>query len=250
VGFVVVANVNPTRLAVQEGTLDVHAPHEPIHGVKDFLLHLLTIAVGLLIAVGIEGMVELHREHKLVKEARATLREEVEDNSKVMERAVEDVKKQQGMMRKNMDVLTRIQVNPKDQESGGPNIDATFSNKSLKETAWKTAQTTGALGYMPYAEAQTYAEIYLAQDAFLASQDKIVEDEAQLFGVIGKTNFGHGPATREQASLMMERFGIWQGHLVYLDLMARLTSLSDKAFLEGREGPKSLSEDLNGGGSK
>jgi hypothetical protein len=49
---------------------------------------------------------------------------------------------------------------------------------------------------------------------------------------------------------MMEWFGIWQGHLVYLDLMARLTSLSDKAFLEGKEGPKSLSEDLNGGNSK
>jgi hypothetical protein len=56
-------------IAVQETTLDVHAPHEPIHGVKDFLLHLLTISVGLLIAVGIEGCVELHREHKLVREA-------------------------------------------------------------------------------------------------------------------------------------------------------------------------------------
>jgi hypothetical protein len=230
--------------------LDVHAPHEPIHGVKDFLLHLLTITVGLLIAVGIEGCVELHREHRLVNEARTTLRDEIEDNSKVMESAVEDVKKQQGVIQKNMDVLTRIQVNPKDQEKDGPNIDATFSNKTLKETAWKTAQATGALGYMPYAEAQKYADIYLAQDAFQASQDKIVEDEAQLLGVIGKTNFGHGAATREQASLMMERFGIWQGHLIYLHLMARLASLSDKAFLEGKDGPKSLSEDIGGGGGK
>jgi hypothetical protein len=228
--------------------LDVHAPHEPIHGVKDFLLHLLTISVGLLIAVGIEGMVELHREHKLVNEARATLREEIEDNSKVMEGAVENLKTQKNVMKQNMRILTRIQVNPKDQDKDGANIDADFSNKSLKETAWKTAQTTGALGFMPYVEAQKYAEIYQAQDAFLASQDKIVEDEAQLFGVIAKTNFGHGAATREQANLMMERFGVWQGHLLYLDLMAKLTSLSDKAFLEGKEGPKSLSEDIGDGG--
>jgi len=227
--------------------LDVHAPHEPIHGVKDFLLHLLTITVGLLIAVGIEGCVELHREHKLVKEARATLREEIEDNSKVMEGAVADLEKAKGQMQKNMDLLTRIQVNPKDQEADGPSIDASFSNKSLKGTAWKTAETTGALGFMPYTEAQRYADLYLAQDAFLAAQDKIVEDEAQLLGVIGKTNFGHGSATQEQAGLMKERFGIWQGHLVYLDLMAKLTSLSDKAFLEGKEGPKSLHEDFGGG---
>jgi hypothetical protein len=38
--------------------LDVHAPHEPIRGWKDFLLHLFTIMVGLLIALGLEGLVE------------------------------------------------------------------------------------------------------------------------------------------------------------------------------------------------
>ena len=35
---------------------------------KEFLVHMLAITLGLLIAVGIEGLVELHREHKLVKE--------------------------------------------------------------------------------------------------------------------------------------------------------------------------------------
>ncbi len=38
--------------------LDVHAPHSKIEGIKEFLLHLFTISVGLLIAVGIEGCVE------------------------------------------------------------------------------------------------------------------------------------------------------------------------------------------------
>jgi hypothetical protein len=35
--------------------LDVHPPHEKMHGFKDFLLHLLTITIGLLIALGLEG---------------------------------------------------------------------------------------------------------------------------------------------------------------------------------------------------
>ena len=38
--------------------LDVHPPHEKMHGFKDFLLHLLTITIGLLIALGLEGCVE------------------------------------------------------------------------------------------------------------------------------------------------------------------------------------------------
>jgi hypothetical protein len=37
--------------------LDVHAPHHRVEGWKDFFIHLLTISVGLLIAVGIEGCV-------------------------------------------------------------------------------------------------------------------------------------------------------------------------------------------------
>lgn len=227
--------------------MDVHAPDEPIHGVKDFLLHLLTITVGLLIAVGIEGCVELHREHKLVNEARATMREEIRSNSAEMADAVESIKKQKVAIRNNIEVLTRIQQNPKDKSAQDPSIDASFSNKSLKDTAWKTAQTTGALSYMPYAEAEKYAAIYQAQDAFLAAQDKIVEDEAQLLGVLAKTNFGHGVVTPEQASLVLERFGIWQGHLVYLNLMTRLSSLSDQAFLEGKEAPNKLSEEIDGG---
>jgi hypothetical protein len=38
--------------------LDVHSPHEPIIGWKDFLLHLFTITIGLLIALSLEGTVE------------------------------------------------------------------------------------------------------------------------------------------------------------------------------------------------
>jgi hypothetical protein len=45
--------------------LDVHASHEPIHTWKDFATHILAIAVGLLIAVGLEQTVEYaHHSHQ------------------------------------------------------------------------------------------------------------------------------------------------------------------------------------------
>ena len=45
--------------------LDVHAPHSPTHTWKDFFLHIATITVGLLIAVGLEQAVELfHHRHQ------------------------------------------------------------------------------------------------------------------------------------------------------------------------------------------
>ena len=44
--------------------IEVHPPDEKIHGVRDFLLHLFTITIGLLIALGLEAGVErLHHHH-------------------------------------------------------------------------------------------------------------------------------------------------------------------------------------------
>jgi hypothetical protein len=230
-----------------EAALDVHAPHHPIGGWKDFWIHLITITVGLLIAVGIEGCVELHREHKLVQEARETMREEIQHNSDQMKDAVVKLDQQTAVMKKNIETLTRIQENPKDKAAQDAQISADFSIVGLRETAWKTAQTTGALSFMPYAEAQRYSDVYGTQKDFLDQQDKILEDEALFLGVMGKTNFGHGPITQEQANLALERFGIWQAHLTYVDLMAKVAAETDVAFLEGKEGPHEAHVNLGGG---
>ena len=227
--------------------MDVHAPHHPIDGWKDFFVHLLTITIGLLIAVGIEGCVELHREHRLVQDARETMREEIQHNSGQMKDAVVNLKKQRDTMQADIDVLARIQENPKDKDAQKASITADYSIVGLRDTAWKTAQTTGALAYMPYAEAQRYSNVYGAQKEFLDQQDKILEDEAQFLGVVTKTNFGHGDTTPVQASLALERFGIWKAHLGYLVLMARVTAETDQAFLEGKEGPHEMHEEMHGG---
>jgi hypothetical protein len=45
--------------------LDVHAPHEPISTWKGFVLHIATISIGLLIAIGLEQLVEyFHHRHQ------------------------------------------------------------------------------------------------------------------------------------------------------------------------------------------
>jgi hypothetical protein len=182
-----------------------------------------------------------------VQEALATMREEIEHNSGQMKDAVAKLKKQRDTMQTNIDVLTRIQENPKSKEAQNASISADYSIVGLRDTAWKTAETTGALGFMPYAEAQRYSNVYGSQKEFLDQQDKILEDEAQFLGVMAKTNFGHGNITPGQASLALERFGIWNAHLAYLDLMARVTALTDQAFLEGKEAPHEMHEDFHRG---
>jgi hypothetical protein len=63
--------------------LDVHPPHETVHTWKDFFIHIATICVGLLIAVGLEQTVEaVHHHHQreqmlvsLDHDTRATLQD-------------------------------------------------------------------------------------------------------------------------------------------------------------------------------
>ncbi len=47
--------------------LDIHPPHAPTHSWSDFFIHIATIAVGLLLALGLEQGVEaVHRHHERV----------------------------------------------------------------------------------------------------------------------------------------------------------------------------------------
>lgn len=60
--------------------LDVHAPHEPINSWKGFVLHIATIVIGLLIAVGLEQTVEYFHHRHEVREARDALAAEHGEN--------------------------------------------------------------------------------------------------------------------------------------------------------------------------
>ena len=224
--------------------MDVHAPHQPIHGFKDFLVHIVTITIGLLIAVGIEGLVERHREHVLVREARATLREEIEHNRDSMKSAVDGIRKQREQVAHNIVLLKKIRANPKDRAAQDGDLSSDFGMTSMRDTAWKTAQGTNALSYMPYDEAQKYADLYGMETVFNAQQEKIIEDQASFIGFIQKTHQDHVDMTPAEAAEALNIFGRWQTHLLYLDISAKVSYESAQAFLEGKPMPTSMHETI------
>ncbi len=74
--------------------LDVHAPEHGINGVRDFFLHLFTITVGLLIALGLEAGAEaLHHRHQR-EEAEATIRREISENHDELQKLQVDIKRE------------------------------------------------------------------------------------------------------------------------------------------------------------
>jgi len=66
--------------------LDVHPPHAPTHTWSDFFLHIATICIGLLIAIGLEQSVEaVHRHHQRIG-LEADLRTEAANNREIIAR--------------------------------------------------------------------------------------------------------------------------------------------------------------------
>src|SRR5258708_6190163 len=77
--------------------MEVHPPHHPLHSWRDFFVHLITITVGLLIALALEGMVEAMHHRHLLHEAEANLRIEMSENRGVLakdERQLEAARQQ------------------------------------------------------------------------------------------------------------------------------------------------------------
>jgi hypothetical protein len=57
--------------------MDIHPPSGRVESVKEFLTHILIVTIGILIALGLEGVRESWREHSEVREARNSFQEEL-----------------------------------------------------------------------------------------------------------------------------------------------------------------------------
>jgi hypothetical protein len=214
--------------------LDVHSPHEPIIGWKDFLLHLFTITIGLLIALSLEGMVEWFHHRHLVHEAEASLYREIDGNAKGLADAVTDLHKQRDELKHDVVVLNRFIVTRKmpDHE----HMDISFHIKTFDNVGWKTAQATGASAYMPYADAQEYAGIYGTQDELADAEKQAARD-----AILSLAPFMDAPDTAPdfttgEGKAVKEKIETLEGQILLVDSL--MTSLDEqyKKYLAAHHG--------------
>jgi hypothetical protein len=142
--------------------MEVHAPHEPIHTWRDFFIHIATITIGLLIAIGLEQTVEyLHHRH-LVKEARENIRREIEANEKQAEIDLGYLQADADLMKTNVDKARALRANPHALDHNSE-FKSEYSWTSFNDSAWTSARDSGALTYMPVEEVQRYDDLYETQ---------------------------------------------------------------------------------------
>ena len=152
--------------------LDVHAPHEPINTWKGFALHIATIVIGLLIAVGLEQTVEyFHHQHE-VREAREALAAEHEENIRRYHDNVRGHLLRLANQNNDQRVLRYLLAHPGAPEDKLPGV-MTFGEITLAEpveAAWATVEHSGVTSLLPPAELRD-----------LATEYKELDRESQIF---------------------------------------------------------------------
>jgi len=185
--------------------LDVHPPHHAANTWRDFLIHIATISIGLLIAVGLEQTVEAvhhrHQRHQLEER----LRTEAEHNIAIVQHNVAGMRRDVTYI--DM-MLTALNTAP--QVAGGVDLDLSrfpvpqdaLSYTSLQptQTAWTLAKTTGGIGLLPEDEAQVYARLDYEADLINVNLDytRAQDGVDQLF----RSRKGLSPARARMLTLV------------------------------------------------
>lgn len=160
--------------------MEVHPPHKPIHSVKEFMLHLLAITIGLLIALGLEGTVEwMHHRHQ-VSEARRNIAQEIHDNQQSLAKELNALPTEEHQLTKLLDVVNQ-------EENGGaakPDGHLVWTVTRLNESSWNTAFSTGAVAHMDYDEVRSYSQLYGLQQMFNATMDRYLESRRDMYAFL------------------------------------------------------------------
>jgi cell division protein FtsB len=175
--------------------LDVHAPEHGINGVRDFFLHLFTITIGLLIALGLEAGVEaIHHRHQR-EEAETLIRREIQNNLAQLHDGAP-------VATAELHQMTAVLQTLEDRAQSQPGVlhenDFIFHEAPIQDAAWRTANSTGALTYMDYKEVERFSDAYKEQALLQTMEEQALEDYLELLPILAHHG-GDGTVTPEAA---------------------------------------------------
>ncbi len=138
--------------------LDVHAPHEAAHTWRDFVIHIATIVLGLIIAIGLEQTVEAvhhsHQRHQLEEDLHA-------EGLRNLHVALDNIRISE--QRRQSDSAQYAEFLLAARQHRAPTMFPTPPDETYTRPAyavWTVAQQSGTTGLLPRADAQRYVRLY------------------------------------------------------------------------------------------
>jgi hypothetical protein len=162
--------------------MEVHPPEHGIHSLRDFLVHMGTITLGLLIALGLEGLVERAHHKHLVHTAHENLTAEVRTNRAILDDDEGYLRQAQRDLAKDLQTLHTL---PNSSIKGQARLVASWTWDGPSDSAYSTARDTGALALMPYEEVQRIDYIYRQQHLVDNAATQYIDDMTRIHTPLG-----------------------------------------------------------------
>ena len=156
---------SPTK----DETMEIHVPSKPILSVREALVHLAIVTVGILIALSFEGVREYVEHRELANHARENLFDEIRANKAALDGMLTTIGRSQDNYRRAHRAIKNLLA---DQPSGVDNLNFSPDLAGLSTAAYSTAQVTQAFSYMEYEEVRGFTSLYDMQAQYMTLQDR------------------------------------------------------------------------------
>jgi hypothetical protein len=141
--------------------LDIHPIHAPVHGWRDFFIHIATIVVGLCIAVGIQQTVEFVHNRYQLAELRQALRLERQDSYKTLTNETKFWRWTIAELQNNLMIFEYLKQHPGIPQEKLPGVLIwSTSNDNFKSAVWDAAHQSGAIALLPRQEIEDDSILY------------------------------------------------------------------------------------------
>lgn len=176
--------------------MEVHPPHQTIHTWRDFFIHMGTICLGLLIAIGLEQLVELMHHRHQCHELQEAMRAEAEQNLEVVKVDSEDVMRA-------LTNLSNIHASLNNATTKGDTVTFVvpayrtsspgFYFRTPTRATWAVAVAAGEVALLPSEQAKAYGRLDFST-AFAADAERTYFDRYDtLLTEIQLLHLDHSP---------------------------------------------------------
>jgi hypothetical protein len=148
---------------------------------RNLLVELLVIVAGVLIALALEGLWGWIADRALAREAHETIRREIADNLADVEDVLAANASRDAALGNAVRFVDELLERGTTEVTS---LELGFEMAELSSASWETAERTGALAEMEYADVREYAQVYEAQARYQEQQRRTLERLAAASAVL------------------------------------------------------------------
>ena len=164
--------------------LDVHPPLSPTHTWKDFFIHIATIVIGLLIAVGLEQMVEYFHHRHQAHQLEESLNQEIERNLAIFRKdttLMQEIHRTEELNKASFELARASHGKiPLQYVDFDPSPEWQPPNNAV----WASANDNGTLSLLPPARAGYLSHIDFSNTTIINVMHKVFDARFQLLAIV------------------------------------------------------------------